>query len=92
MRIDYIKVGMEVCARHKSVFPESWNNFVREYPSRIARVMTVFENSQTVEIGNTGCLSFCFHLSDLAEVESCCKLPPKPVKSLKSITIFFSAA
>jgi hypothetical protein len=88
MKIEDIKVGMKVYAMRKSVFPQSWNEFLGVYPSRVVQIQFIELNPPRLQIGNIGNAFYSFHPDDLEEVILCSKTPPILVKSLKPITIY----
>jgi len=46
-----IKIGDWVIAKQKSIFPESWNDFLKDYPLAIAQVKEVYTPGGTKHYG-----------------------------------------
>jgi hypothetical protein len=86
MRIDDIKVGMEVYAKQKSIMPGTWEEFLHNYPNRITTVYST--DKSYIEIGTS--LIYQFHLDDLVIWKSYNRkwklLKPITIKSLRTYT------
>ncbi len=70
---DMIDRGSLVLAKSKSYFPETYSQFLEEYPLAVARVSLVIRESDIVVIeskNNPDISEYAFRCEDLIEVES----------------------